>query len=298
MKKKIKTLNEKSNFLAIEDKYSDYENSKIAVLSAPFEATVSYGGGTKNGPKEIIEASHYVELYDEEFNRELCYDVGIATLPPIKLSEKSEKISLNKIYEAVKSAVEDDKFTVILGGEHSLSVSPIKAYSEKYKNLSVLHIDAHSDLRDSYQGSKNSHASVMARVYEFNKNIVQVGIRAQCIEEAKFIKDNNISTFYMRDIRLGGYGDDWKIKALENLSERVYITFDVDGLDPSIIPATGTPEPGGLLWDETINLIKLVGASKKIMGFDLVELAPAKSHPASNFIAAKLAYKIMNCAFM
>ncbi|MCF8240144.1 MAG: agmatinase [Melioribacteraceae bacterium] len=292
----MKTLGIKNNFLAIEKEFSDYEKSQVVILSAPLEATVSYGGGTKNGPKEIIKASHYVEFYDEEFDRELCFDTGIAALKPIQFNEKSVKKSINKIYKNVVRLLTDNKFVVTLGGEHSLSSAPIRAHHEKYENLSILQIDAHSDLRDSYEGTKYSHASVMARVVEFNKNITQVGIRAQELSESKFIKENGINTFYARDIRLGKYGENWQYEVLQKLSENVYITFDVDGLDPSVLPATGTPEPGGLYWDETIDLIKLVGKERKIVGFDVVELAPSKFHESSNFTAAKLVYKILNCA--
>lgn len=293
----MKTLGKKKNFLAIEKKYSSYENSKIVVLSAPLEMTVSYGGGTGKGPAAILDASHYVEFYDEEFDRELCFENGIATLEAIKFGKLSHKKSLKVIYERTKQLLDDDKFVVILGGEHSLTSAPVRAFHEKFENLSILQIDAHSDLRDSYEGSKFSHASVMKRIFEFNRNIVQVGIRAQCIEEANLIKENQIKTFYARGIRNGDYGKDWTKKVVDGLTDNVFITFDVDGLDPSILPATGTPEPGGMFWDETIDLIKHVGKEKNIMGFDVVELAPSKTHPSSNFIAAKLVYKMLNCAF-
>lgn len=290
----MKTLGIKKNFLAIEDKYSSYENSKIAILSAPFEKTVSYGKGTADGPKEIIKASHYVEFYDEELDRELVFEKGIATLPELKFKDMSTKKGINKIYKNVKELIADEKFVVTLGGEHSLSSAPVKAHFEAYENLSVLQIDAHSDFRDTYNGSKYSHASVMARVAEFTKDIVQFGIRAQCIEESKFIKENGIKTYYMRDIRTGKHGEDWQQKVIDDLKENVYVTFDVDGLDPSVINATGTPEPGGLLWDETMNLFRKIGEMKNIVGFDVVELAPSKYHESSSFVTAKLVYKLLN----
>lgn len=294
----MKTLGIKKNFLAVEKEVSSYEESKIVILSAPLEKTVSYGKGTANGPKEILKASHYVEFYDEEFDRELVFEKGIATLPELKLKDLSVKKGIDKIYKNVKKLIADDKFVVILGGEHSLSSASVKAHFESYENLSVLQIDAHSDLRDTYEGSKYSHASVMARVAEFTKDIVQVGIRAQCIEEAQFIKENGIKTYYMRDIRTGKHVDDWQQKVTDDLKENVYVTFDVDGLDPSVITATGTPEPGGLFWDETMNLLRKIGEEKNIVGFDVVELAPSKHHESSNFTTAKLVYKLLNYSFI
>ncbi len=293
----MNALTPKSNFLGIPAEFSSFENSQIVILPVPFEKTISYGKGTKNGPKEIIKASRYVEFYDEELRNELCFEKGIATLPELNLDTYSVSKGINLIYKKVKKLLDQNKFVVTLGGEHSLSLAPIKAHHEKFNNISILQIDAHSDLRNSYEGSKYSHASVMARVAEFNKNIVQVGIRAQCKEEAEFIRKNNLHTFYTRDVRLNKFGKQWQNKIANYLHDNVYITFDVDGFDPAIIPATGTPEPGGLFWDETMNLLRLVGKQKNIVGFDLVELAPSKSQCASNFIAAKLVYKLMNYAF-
>ncbi len=294
----MKELGIKQNFLGIEKKYSNYKNSQIVVLSVPLEKTVSYGKGTGRGPQEILKASHYVEFYDEEQKRELCFEKGICTLEPMNLNKLSIEKALQKIHKEVARHIDEGKFVVTLGGEHSLSAAPIMAYHERFPNLSILQIDAHSDLRDSYEGSKYSHASVMARVAEFNTNIVQVGIRAQCIEEVELKQKKGIKTFYAREIKMGMYGDNWHELIVNNLSENVYITFDVDGLDPSLIPATGTPEPGGLFWDETMNLLKSVGTEKNIVGFDVVELAPTKYHPSSNFVAAKLVYKMMNYAFI
>lgn len=294
----MKELSIKKNFLAIEKEYSNYNNSQIVIVSAPLEKTVSYGKGTRKGPEEILKASHYVEFYDEEQSRELCFEKGICTLEPLNLQKLSIEKSLDKIYKEVAKHIDASKFVVTLGGEHSLSTAPIMAHYERFPNLSILQIDAHSDLRQNYEGSKYSHASVMARVAEFNPNIVQVGIRAQCKDEALFRKEKMIKTFYAREIKLGMYGDNWQELVVRNLSENVYITFDIDGFDPSFMPATGTPEPGGLFWDETMNLLKIIGLEKNIVGFDVVELAPNKYHPSSNFVAAKLVYKIMNYAFI
>jgi len=293
----MKELGIKKNFLAIEKEYSSYKTSEIVIISAPYEKTVSYGKGTKNGPKEILDASHYVEFYDEELDRELCFEKGICTLEPLEISKLSPKSALSVIYKRVKKTLDDNKFPVVLGGEHSITSAPARAFNEKFENLSILHFDAHSDLRESYEGSEYSHASVMARVAEFNKKIVQVGIRAQCIEESRFIKEQGISTFYARAIRTGAFPKGWQNEVLSKLTDNVYISFDIDCFDPSIVSATGTPEPGGLFWDETMDILKLVGSKKNIVGFDLVELAPEKTKPESNYIAAKLVYKILNYAF-
>lgn len=294
---KLKELGIKNNFLAIEKEFSNLKESKIVIISAPFEKTVSYGKGTAKGPKGIISASHYVEFYDEELDRELCFEKGICTLEELNLENLTPKKALDLIHKATKDMIALGKFVVVLGGEHSISYAPIKAHLEFYENVSVLQFDAHSDLRDSYQGSKYSHASVMARVAELTKDITQVGIRAQAIEESKFIKENGIKTFYARDLRTGKYSD-WQSEVLNSLKENVYITFDVDGLDPSIIPATGTPEPGGLMWDETMNLLHLIGKNRNIIGMDVVELAPSKKDEMSSFNAAKLTYKMLNYAFI
>lgn len=285
------------NFLGLAEEHSSYSDSDIVILSAPLEKTVSYGEGTSRAPLEILKASHYVEFYDEEINSEICFVKGISTLPPLSFSDLTHEDSLKLIESRVSELLDDNKFVVTIGGEHSISSAVFSPYNHKYDNLSVLQIDAHSDLRDTYEGSKLSHASVMRRIHEMNQNIVQVGIRAQCIEEARIIEEYHINTFYMRDIRSGKYGKEWKNKILEALNENVFITFDVDGLDPSVISETGTPEPGGLLWDETMDLLKTVGASKNIVGFDVVELSPEEGSRLSSFIVAKLIYKLIGFSF-
>ncbi len=292
----VKVLPLEKNFLAIEKEFSTYENSQIVIIQAPLEKTVSYGKGTKNGPKAILEASHYVEFFDEELDKELCFEKGISTLPELEISDLSIEKSLEKIYEATKKVLDDGKFPVILGGEHTITQATFRAFNEKFKDISILQFDAHSDLRQEYEGTIYSHASVMARVAEFNKNIVQVGIRAQSKEEYDFIKANKIKTFYAREI-FGKNRDELIKQILKSTKKNVYVTFDVDGLDHSIMPATGTPEPGGLLWDEALEILKAVGKTKKIVGCDVVELAPSNNHPSSDFVAAKLTYKIMNYAF-
>jgi len=282
------------NFLAVEEKHSGYENSEIVIVQAPLEETVSYGGGTGKGPAAILEASHYVEFYDEELDTELVFNKGICSLKPLSFEGLALEKSIDKIYTEVKTHLDAGKFVVTLGGEHSLSSAPFRAHFEKYENLSILQIDAHSDLRDEYEGSKFSHASVMARVAELTKNITQVGIRAQCKEEADFIKLHKINTFYARDIRRGKFGEHFYKEVEKTLTDNVYITFDVDGLDPSVISATGTPEPGGLFWDETLDMIRYIAERRNIVGLDVVELAPIEENTISDFNTAKLVYKILN----
>jgi len=301
-KARFKALGTRQNFLAIDKSISSFENSRIVVLPAPYEHTVSYGGGTRLGPHAIISASHYVEFYDEELERELCNDVGIATLPPVPFGKKVHGGAIEVLYRTIRELLDAGKFVVTLGGEHTVSQAAIKAHTERYPDLSILQVDAHSDLRDSYQGSKYSHASVMARVCEFMdpSRIVQVGIRAQCIEEAQFIQQKGMNTFYAHGIRSGQYAmppHDWDDTVLTRLTNHVYVTFDVDGLDPSIMPSTGTPEPNGLLWAETMRLLRKIGKHKTIVGFDVVELAPIKGLTHPDLTTAKLTYKMMNYAF-
>ena len=294
-----RSLPESRNFLAIPRSVSAYSTSAIAIVSAPYEHSVSYGSGTGKGPAAILDASHYVEFWDEELKRELCFEKGIATLPPLQFGKKRNEAAVSLIYKEVASVLADDKFCVTIGGEHTISAAPIRAHFERFPGMSVLQFDAHSDLRVEYQGNPFSHASVMARVSEFfpPERIVQLGIRAQCREEAEFIRDRGVKTFYAREVRNGTHGSDWMGKIIRSLTDAVYITFDVDYFDPSVMPGTGTPEPGGFFWDETIELLMRISAVKRIVGFDIVELAPMETQPHAAYLAAKLLYKILNIAF-
>jgi agmatinase len=295
----MKVVGPTSNFLAIEKRYSTLEASKVAIVSAPYEHTVSYGGGTKRGPKGVIDASAYVEFYDDETQRELCFDVGIATLKPLAFGKKSDRAALDIIEEQVDDLLAMDKFVVTIGGEHTISTAPIASHYRKYPSMSILHFDAHADLRESYQGSKYSHACFMARVAEFfpPKLITQVGIRALCKEEAAFIKKEGVNTFFASSIRRGMHGANWQQSVVDTLAKDVYITFDVDAFDPSVMPATGTPEPDGLFYSETIDVIRAVIASgRRIVGLDIVELAPDARTPHADLTTARLLYKILNLA--
>lgn len=289
-----------SNFLAIEEQYSSIENSQIVILPAPYEYRVSYGRGTALAPEKILEASAYVEFYDDEFKRELCFEKGIATLEPINFTEKYDEAALEIIKIIINELLKKDKFIVTLGGEHTISSAPIEEHLKKYPDMCVLQFDAHSDLRDSYEGSKYSHASVMARVAEIlpPQRITQVGIRALCKEEAEFIEKHKVKTFFASGIRKGIYGNYWQDEVVNTLSKQVYITFDVDYFDPCVIPATGTPEPDGFFYNETLDLFRLlIEEGKEIIGLDVVELAPIENLHHPQLTTARLIYKIMNFAF-
>ncbi|HJY64444.1 MAG TPA: agmatinase [Ignavibacteria bacterium] len=294
---KFETLGIKENFLAIDKKFSDFNTSKIAILSAPYEMTTSYGKGTSKGPAAILKASHYVEFFDEETCKEVCFEQGITSIKPLKFKNLSGKKALDVIYKNVKKLIDAGKFVVTLGGEHTISSAPIKAHYDLDNDISVLHFDAHSDLRDEYEGSKYSHACFAARVAEFTAKITQVGIRAQSKEEFQFIKNNGIKTFYAHEIHDDGFSKGLIEAIISTLDKNVYITFDVDYFDPSIMPSTGTPEPNGFLWHETMKLLKMVCEERNIAGFDVVELAPRKDFTYPDFLTAKLVYKILNYAF-
>jgi agmatinase len=295
------TLGTRSNFLAIGKEISSFADSRIVVLPAPYEHTVTYGRGAARGPAGILAASAFVEFYDEELDRELCRTAGIATLRPLAFGKRVHRKAVDIVRDSVAALLERNKFVVTLGGEHTITLGCVEACAARYPDLSILQIDAHSDLRDQYQGTPFSHASVMARVCEVIDpcRVVQVGIRAQCIEEARFIRERGVHTLYAHQIRSWGSAGEtgrWQEAAVGHLGDHVYVTFDVDGLDPSIMPSTGTPEPNGLHWAETMTLLRLVAERKAIVSCDVVELAPARAVPHADLTAAKLTYKLMNYA--
>lgn len=296
----ILKIKEKNNFLDISNEFSSFENSSIVILQAGYEHSVSWGKNTSAGPEDIINSSAYVEFFDDEFQRELCFDKGIATFESIELNNKVPKEVIKVIENCVKECLDNDKFVVTLGGEHTISIAPILAHYKKFPSISILQFDAHSDLRQSYQNSIYSHASIMARVCEFFPidRITQVGIRALCREEYEFIKNNNVKTFFASSIRRGIYGKDWQKKIVDTLNDKIYITFDVDYFDPSMMPATGTPEPDGFFYNETLEVFReIINANKEIIGFDVVEYAPLENLHHTGITVARLIYKILNFAF-
>ncbi|GIV54443.1 MAG: agmatinase [Candidatus Kapaibacterium sp.] len=292
-------LPQDENFLGLEAAHSD-ATAGIVIQPLPFERTTSYGKGTADGPRELLKASHYVEFYDDEFERELCFECGIATLDPLPLKKLSIPEALTLIHTRASAIIAANRFCVGIGGEHTISAPLIRAHAERYAELSVLQFDAHADLRNEYDGTPLSHACVMARVAEFlpPTRIVQVGIRALCREEAAFIKRHQMATFFASGIRQDRYGQDWIKRLVESLTGEVYLTFDVDALDPSIMPATGTPEPEGLSYSECIRIARaIVESGRRIVGLDVVELAPIKKLHHPNLTAARLVYKLLNIAF-
>jgi len=287
-------LSNKKGFLGIDNIFNI--NERAIVIPFGLEKTVSYGGGTKNGPKEIIKASHQVELYDEELNCEPFRKIGIKTIKPFEIS-KNIKIALDQISKLNEKILNKNLFPLTLGGEHSITPGCIRPFAKKYKNICILHFDAHADLRNSYNNEKYSHASAIRRCLD-NKNIslISFGIRNISKEEIPYLKKNSkrIDIFWAKDKKK------WDLKRFKNLirKKNVYLTFDVDGFDSSLMPATGTPEPGGLFWYETLEIIKIAAKNSNIVGADINELAPIKGFDSYNFLVAKLAYKILSYKFL
>ncbi len=288
----MKVLDTDHNFLGLEDKqlYS-FENAKYVIQSVPYEYTSSYLEGSAKGPAAIIEASKYVEFYDEELEMETVKTAPIATLEPLNFDGKIDKDAVDFIASETEKLLSYNKTVVSFGAEHTVTYGFVQAYAKKYDNLTVLQFDAHSDLRESYHNNIYSHASVMARVKDMGLTICQAGIRAQCIEEANEIKSNpNIHTFYAHQIR---NNSNWVQEIVSKMTDNVYITIDADGFDPSIMPAVGTAEPNGLFWNETLDLLRETCKQKNVVGFDIVECAPMEGTILSEYTLAKLAYRII-----
>ena len=288
------------NFLKQKDGFLGYEantdiKSKVVVVPFGLEKTVSYGRGTKNAPKEIIKASHQVELFDEELNKETFKNIGIKTLKPFKIKKKI-KSAINQIAEINQKIISKNLFPLVLGGEHSITSGCIRPFVKKYKSIYILHFDAHADLRDQYDGEKFSHATAIKRCLDFkNVKVISFGIRNLSKEEMDFYNKNKkkIKIFWSNE------RSKWKISKIRKLFKKknVYITFDVDGFDSSLMPATGTPEPGGMFWEDVMPIIKNVCSVSNIVGADINELAPIKNFNSCNFLVAKLAYKIISYVF-
>lgn len=276
------------NFLRLPKEYSNEEDSKIVILPIPFEQTTSWLKGTAKGPDAIIEASQYLELYDIETDSEV-YQQGVYTSLPVHA--KDSESMMESAYQAVKTFLDKKKFVVSLGGEHSVTPGPVRAYAEYFDNLSILHFDAHSDMRETYEGSRYSHACAIARAKEYVDNVVSVGIRSMDITERHALPEEKL--FLAVDI-CNEKTDDYIQNIIDQLSDNVYISFDVDALDTSIMPSTGTPEPGGLGWYQTLKILKTVCQQKKVVGADFVELLPSNTDSAPDFLIAKLIYKLLS----
>ena len=289
----MKYLSNKKGFLGIDNKLNIIE--KVVIVPFGLEKNVSYGGGTNRGPKEIIKASHQVELFDEDLNKEPYKNIGIRTLQPFAI-KKNIIDALKQIENINRLILDQKKFPLVLGGEHSLTSGAIRPFVEKFGKLCLLHFDAHADLRNSYNGNKFSHASAIRRCLDNpNVSVISFGIRNISSSEIPFLKKNKkrIKIFWTKDKAK------WSLIQLKKIirNKKVYLTFDVDGLDLSLMPATGTPEPGGLFWNETIKIIKIAAQHSQIVGADINELSPIKGFDCYNFLVAKLAYKIISYCF-
>ncbi len=276
------------SFAAISPPYSDWERARVVVLPVPYDSTTEWRSGARDAPRAIIDASQYLELYDIELDREIS-EVGIHTLPEVQPEMAGPEHMIQRVYEVARGLLDKDKIVLMLGGEHSLTLGMVRAYREKYEALTVLQLDAHTDLRDSYLGTKFSHATVMRRVSELCP-IVPVGIRSLSHEERQFIAEAGIRPFYAHDLISGKVANK---QIADSLSGQIYITIDLDVLDLSIMPAVGTPEPGGIGWYELLALLREVARARYVVGFDLVELCPREGPLSCAFLAAKLAYKLI-----
>ncbi len=288
----MKVLSNEEAFLAIpESSLCDYKNSKFVIQQVPYEHTSSYLEGSAKGPAAIVSASHFVEFYDEELDTETYKKCGIATLEAIDFKDKVDADAIDLIEQETKQLIQDGKYVVSLGAEHTVTLGFVKAHAAKYPDLTVLQIDAHSDLRSTYHDNPYSHASVMARIHDLDIRLVQIGIRAQCKEESDLIKSaNNIHTFYAHHIRKNV---NWMTDAISKMGDHVYLTIDADGFDPAVIPAVGTAEPNGLFWVETLEFLRRVFKEKKVVGFDVVECAPMEGSILSEYTLAKLVYRLI-----
>jgi len=278
-------------FAGLEPPYSDFKQARIAILPVPYDSTSEWRSGSRHGPQAIIDASQYLELYDLELDREI-FKVGISTLPRVEPVLSSPQDMIDRVYRVVKGLIQEEKFVVLLGGEHSLSLGAVRAFSEAFPGLSVLQLDAHADLRDEYLGTKYGQASVMRRILEVCP-ICQVGVRSLSWDEKQFLTQRKLKPFYMSDL---ASTTTYRDQILDSLSEDVYITIDADVLDPSIMPAVGTPEPDGMSWRQILDIVEPVTVHKHVVGLDLMEFCPAEAPNSCAFLLAKLIYRLIGRA--
>ncbi len=279
----------KRNYAGIPDQYAKLENAKIVVIPVPYDGTSTWQKGADKGPEAFLDASENMELFDIETRSEV-YKEGVYLADAVEENNSPESM-VEAVHETTKKYINKNKFVTIIGGEHSISIGSVKAFDECFNNLTVLHIDAHADLRKEYEGSSCNHACAMYEA-SLNTNLVQVGIRS--MDKSEMSSMNLDKTFFAHDMAINEY---WMDEVLEQLTDNVFISFDLDALDPSIMPSTGTPEPGGLLWYETLEFLKLVFEQKNVVGFDLVELCPNEIDKSSDFLVAKLYYKMLSYKF-
>ncbi len=275
-----------TKFAGLAEAFSDYKEARFVVLPVPYEKTTSYGKGTINGPEAIIDASRFMELYDEELKANTA-ESGIATLKPLVVDDAPEVLT-EELRKSCAKILRDGKFPVVLGGEHTISLGVLLAVKESFKDVTVLQFDAHADLRDEYGGSKYSHACVMGRIRE-HVPAVQVGIRSYSDDEVEKVERERKNIFIASEM----HERDCVKDIISRLGKNVYVTFDVDAFDPSIMPSTGTPEPGGLGWYDVLRILREVSNKRNIVGFDAVELAPNPSVKAPDYMIARLIYRVM-----
>lgn len=288
MKNFVYSASEPFNFCGLDQQ--DADSARVMVFPVPYSSTTYYNPDTKHGPASLIDASRHMELWDTELGQDTAAKVGIYTLDSLAPSKNGPSEVVDQIAEVVNQIFKAKKFPLVIGGEHSISIGTIKAAVEHFDNLSVLQFDAHSDLREEFEGTKYHHGSVMRRILDMNIPVTQVGIRAVSEEEAEFIKKTNKNDIF--------YAPNYPLEdILKTLKQNVYISFDLDVFDPSIMPATGTPEPGGMGWYEALAILKEVAQKRNVVGTDLLELSPIPGMSAPDFLAAKLAYKIIGYKF-
>lgn len=275
-----------------EEQYTRYDTAEIAILPVPYDGTSTWIKGADKGPRAILEASPNMEFYDIETDSEV-YKCGIATLDPVT-EDTSPEAMADEVEHRMDKILQDKKFPVLLGGEHSVSIGAFRAIAKHYDTFSILQLDAHSDMRDEYEGSPYNHACVMARAREITDSIAQVGIRSTAIEEKHNIDPGRI--FYAHEIKETGTST-WMYEVSQKLHDHVYVTIDLDVLDPAYMPSTGTPEPDGLSYREVLTLLKLINARHNIIGLDVVELCPNQIDKAPDFLASKLIYQILSIRF-
>lgn len=283
---------EKTLYGDFEEKYTNYETAEIAILPVPYDGTSTWIKGADKGPQALLEASFNLEFYDIETDSEV-FKKGIATLDAVAENSSPEAMA-DEVERRMNTILDDKKFPVLLGGEHSVSVGAFRAVAKHYDNFSILQLDAHSDMRDEYEGSPYNHACVMARGKDITSSIVQVGIRSSAIEEKHNIDPERI--FYAHEIKELG-DTTWMYEISQKLLDNVYVTIDLDVLDPAYMPSTGTPEPDGLSYRDVMTLLKLINERHNIIGLDVVELCPNASNKAPDFLAAKLIYQFLSCRF-
>ncbi len=274
----------------LEPKLSDPETARVTIIPAPFEGSVSYGKGAAQGPYALFQASRQVEFFEPELKINPC-QIGISSIPPLSLAGMPAKDAVEKVAEATRLVLSKGKKPVMIGGEHSLSFGSIKACREFFPDLAILHLDAHSDLRESYHGDPFSHASVMKRVFDAGIKFISAGIRSQCREEWELIQANNLQIYYAYQLqKMSG----WQELIARQLGENIYLTLDLDVFSPAELPGTGTPEPGGIGYYDLLKLFRAISDSgKSIVGFDLVELAPIPDQQVSEFTAARILYQMI-----